>query len=140
MQNTTFKYGAIVVSSPLLCKIQLVPLVIVPSFPKKRCQPHGNYNYGFVQALSPKKCNNVLKEIFQLFYDVLVIQIFLMCPTARTGSRYCFGLRGKGGSESKTCRSEFLSSEAGNPTVNLLHLQLCICYSLSFQTGDRKDK
>jgi hypothetical protein len=34
MSNSTFKYKAIVVGSPLLCKIRLVTLVLVPSFLK----------------------------------------------------------------------------------------------------------
>jgi hypothetical protein len=34
MQSTKFKYNAIVVGSLLLCTVQLVPLVFVPSFLK----------------------------------------------------------------------------------------------------------
>jgi hypothetical protein len=30
-QNTTFKYNAIVIGSLLLCKIQIMPLELVPS-------------------------------------------------------------------------------------------------------------
>jgi hypothetical protein len=38
-----------------------------------------------------------------------------MCPTGLSGARYCCGVRGKGESESKSRRPEFLSSEVGNP-------------------------
>jgi hypothetical protein len=44
--------------------------------------------------------------------------MFLICPTEHSGSRYCFGLREKGGSESKKRRPEFLSSQVSNPTLN----------------------
>jgi hypothetical protein len=59
----------------------------------------------------------VFKEIFSPLYDVVLNTYFSICLTARSGSRYCFGLRGKGGSESKTRRSKFLSSQVGNPST-----------------------
>jgi hypothetical protein len=59
----------------------------------------------------------MFKEILSLFYDGLVLNMFFkICPFARSGSRYCFGFRGTGESESKTHRLEFLSSQVGNPT------------------------
>jgi hypothetical protein len=58
------------------------------------------------------------EEIFSLFYYVPALNIFLICPTASLGSRYCIGLRGKGGSESKIRRPEFLSSQIGNPNCD----------------------
>jgi hypothetical protein len=59
-----------------------------------------------------------VNEIFSFFYDVLVLKIFLICPTARSESGYYFGFQGKEGSESKTHCPEFLSSQVGNPNYN----------------------
>jgi hypothetical protein len=65
----------------------------------------------------------MFKEIFFIF---LLLNIFVMCPTARSGFRYCFGLRGKGGSESETRRLEFLSSQVGNPNASVYHADLLL--------------
>jgi hypothetical protein len=62
------------------------------------------------------QCNNMFKDFFSLFLW-FSIKTFLTSPTVRSASRYCFGLRMKGGSESKACRPEFLSSEVGNPSL-----------------------
>jgi hypothetical protein len=60
--------------------------------------------------------NNKFKDIFFTYlWCASMKHGFLICPTVHWGSRYCFGLQGKGGSESKTHNLEFLSSEIGNP-------------------------
>jgi hypothetical protein len=51
----------------------------------------------------PRRLTICLKRFVSLFYDVLVLNNFLIRPITRSGCRHCFGLRGKGGSESKTC-------------------------------------
>jgi hypothetical protein len=49
-----------------------------------------------------------------LFYDVLTFFPHI-CYSARSGSRYLFGFRGKGGNGSIIRRPELLSFQAGNP-------------------------
>jgi hypothetical protein len=63
MQNTTFKYKANV-GSLLLSKSKTCA-----QFSQNRRQPAGcKHEYGFLYALSPKKCNNMLKEISFLVF------------------------------------------------------------------------
>jgi hypothetical protein len=49
------------------------------------------------------------------FYDVIILNLFNV-SLALSGFRNYFDLPGKGGSESRTRRPEFLSSEVGNPS------------------------
>jgi hypothetical protein len=81
----------------------------------------------------------MFKEIFSLFNDVLEL-IYLIRATGRSGSRYCFDLRGKGGSESKTRRPEFLSSQVGNlslhqdrscvrKVIGYLNIRISVCWN-----------
>jgi hypothetical protein len=78
----------------------------------------------------------MFKEIFSLFYDVLVLNVyFSVCPTARSGFRYCCGLRAKEGSESKTHHLEFLSSQADHPTCGCCHCVLSFTHSLAFKNS-----
>jgi hypothetical protein len=53
--------------------------------------------------------------LFSLFYNVLLLNLFLIRPYTLSDSRYCFGLRGKGWSKYRIHSPEFLSSQVGNP-------------------------
>jgi hypothetical protein len=49
------------------------------------------------------------EEIISLFYDVLVLARTCLCPTTRSGPKYCFGLWGKRGvNPSHVVRNFFL--------------------------------
>jgi hypothetical protein len=61
-----------------------------------------------------EKCNDVFKEMFSLFYDVLVLNIFLIRSIARSGVRFCFVFLRNGGSKSEARRLKFLSSQVAN--------------------------
>jgi hypothetical protein len=52
MLNTTYKYKVIDEGSFLLCKMQLVPLVLVPSFLRIDAN-QTKHDYGFLSALCP---------------------------------------------------------------------------------------
>jgi hypothetical protein len=74
----------IVASSLLLCKIQLVTLVLVLSFLKIDVNQIVSM---FMDMYRLKVRRNVIcLKIFSLFYDVLVLNVFLICPTALSGS------------------------------------------------------
>jgi hypothetical protein len=118
MWNTTFQYKAIFVGSLLLCKIQLVPLLFVPSFLKIDANQIVSMVTDLYRRKVRKKCNNMFKYFFT-FYNVLLLNTFLFLMS------HC-GLRlqmliwspDKGRSESKTRRLKFLSSKVGNPASN----------------------
>jgi hypothetical protein len=56
----------------------------------------------------------MFKKDFSLLNDVLVLNTIFNRPHCALRLQLLLGLRGKGGSESKTRRPEFLSSQVGN--------------------------
>jgi hypothetical protein len=66
----------------MLCKIQLVPIVRVLSFLKINANEIVSTIMDLYTGAKPKKYNNMFKEIFFTFCDVLVLNVFLISHCA----------------------------------------------------------
>jgi hypothetical protein len=115
----------IVVRTLLLCKNTNCATCSCTQFSQNGCQSDCKHDYGFVYALNPKKRNNMLTII--LFYNVLVLNMFLNMSHCALWLQILLWLPGKGGSESKTRRPEFIYSQVGNP-ISKLWLWVCPCW------------